>query len=101
MRQIKMHASENVVKVLVGNKSDTNNRLVQSHQGQQLADQYGIQFFETSAKGGANVFELFKSLANTLMLKQLSNTNSQHHTRLSTNNATNQKDEKSKGSQCC
>jgi hypothetical protein len=37
MRQIKTHASQNVIKVLVGNKCDVNDRKVTYDQGKQLA----------------------------------------------------------------
>ena len=42
MRQIKTHVSENVIKILVGNKSDCNDRQVSYDQGKQLAESFGI-----------------------------------------------------------
>ena len=46
--------------VLVGNKCDLEeNREVSTEEGQQLADLYGILFFETSAKTEYNVKEVF------------------------------------------
>lgn len=39
MRQIKLHASTNVVKILAGNKSDTSNRNVSIEEGKELAAQ--------------------------------------------------------------
>ncbi len=50
MKQIKTHASENVVKVLVGNKCDLPDRKVSYDQGKQLATNFGVEFFEVSAK---------------------------------------------------
>ena len=46
--------------ILVGNKCDLiNERKVSTQEGQNLANQYNIKFFETSAKEGTNVDELF------------------------------------------
>lgn len=50
-----MHASDNVTKVLVGNKSDIDDRKVTYDEGQRLAAELGIKFFETSAKTGENI----------------------------------------------
>lgn len=55
MRQIKTHASENVVKVLVGNKSDCADRQVSFEEGKKMADSFGVQFFEVSAKNNSNI----------------------------------------------
>lgn len=42
--------------ILVGNKSDMNEeRVVSLERGRQLADQLGVEFFETSAKENINV----------------------------------------------
>lgn len=40
-----MHASENVTKVLVGNKIDINDRKVSYDEGAQLAASLGVKFF--------------------------------------------------------
>lgn len=46
--------------ILVGNKSDMgkDKRAVSYAAGEQLAREYGIPFFETSAKTGSNVDEV-------------------------------------------
>nr|KAJ0184507.1 hypothetical protein LSAT_V11C900471990 [Lactuca sativa] len=44
IRNIEQHASDNVNKILVGNKVDMD----ESKRGQALADEYGIKFFETN-----------------------------------------------------
>jgi len=49
--------------VLVGNKSDLADRVVTHAQGDELAKQLGIPFFETSAKHRVNVDEIFREIA--------------------------------------
>ncbi|CAI9114700.1 OLC1v1015479C1 [Oldenlandia corymbosa var. corymbosa] len=58
-------SSDKVCKILVGNKADVDEtkRVVSTAQGQALADQYGIEFFETSTKTNANVEQVFFSIA--------------------------------------
>ena len=41
-RQIKTHASENVIKILVGNKSDCKDRQVTELEGKEMAQSMGI-----------------------------------------------------------
>ncbi|KAJ0898354.1 putative small GTPase, P-loop containing nucleoside triphosphate hydrolase [Helianthus annuus] len=52
IRNIEQHASDNVNKILVGNKADMDEskRAVPTAKGQALADEYGIKFFETKTK---------------------------------------------------
>ena len=58
--EIEKNASKNVYKILVGNKCDMENeRKVTVEQGKDFADQYGMKFFETSAKDSTNVAEAF------------------------------------------
>lgn len=47
IRNIEQHASDNVNKILVGNKADMDEskRAVPTAKGQALADEYGIKFF--------------------------------------------------------
>ncbi|GAV76069.1 LOW QUALITY PROTEIN: Ras domain-containing protein, partial [Cephalotus follicularis] len=66
IHNIEQHATDNVNKILVGNKAemDKSKRLgVPTARGQVLADEYGIKFFETSAKTNLNVDEVFFSIA--------------------------------------
>ncbi|KAK6146944.1 hypothetical protein DH2020_017856 [Rehmannia glutinosa] len=65
IRNIEQHASDNVNKILVGNKADMDEskRAIPTSKGQALADEYGIKFFETSAKTNMNVEEVFFSIA--------------------------------------
>jgi GTPase SAR1 family protein len=72
MRDIKTRAPPDCDIVLCGNKSDLDNdRVVTFDEGKQLADEYGVQFFETSALTGQNVEKLFTSLATTIKHKRI------------------------------
>eukprot|EP00919_Chromeraceae_sp_WS-2016_P057817 GHVR01137031.1.p1 GENE.GHVR01137031.1~~GHVR01137031.1.p1 ORF type:complete len:151 (+),score=2.84 GHVR01137031.1:231-683(+) len=71
MRQIQKHAAENVDKVLIGNKSDSAERQVSSEEGEELANEFGISYYETSGKSGGNVNEVFQALAATIMSRIL------------------------------
>ncbi len=63
MNNIKNHASKEVSVVLFGNKIDLPNRKISYEQGKAVADQYGCQFYETSAKDGTNVLQAFEALS--------------------------------------
>jgi len=64
IRNIEQHASDNVDKILVGNKCDMiSEKVVETSRGQALADEYSIKFFETSAKSNINVVESFTAIA--------------------------------------
>lgn len=64
IRNIEQHATENVNKMLVGNKCDmADKRVVEAERGKALADEYSIKFMETSAKSSINVEEAFITLA--------------------------------------
>ena len=66
--EIEKNASKNVLKVLIGNKSDLEDkRLVSYNQGKEFADTYGLKFIETSAKKNLNVNEAFETLGRELM----------------------------------
>eukprot|EP00124_Ichthyophonus_hoferi_P000909 Ihof_evm18s39 gene=Ihof_evmTU18s39 len=62
--EIDRYASENVNKLLVGNKSDlTAKKVVDYTQAKEFADQLGIPFLETSAKNATNVEQAFMTMA--------------------------------------
>ena len=62
--QIREEANPNVVIYLAGNKIDIpeEERIVKTEDGQKIADEFNLTFFETSAKDGINVNETFESL---------------------------------------
>ncbi|XP_061374288.1 ras-related protein RABD2a isoform X2 [Gastrolobium bilobum] len=64
LSEIDRYASDNVNKLLVGNKSDlTANRVVSYDTAKEFADQIGIPFMETSAKDSTNVEQAFMAMA--------------------------------------
>ena len=61
---VEQHASEGVDKILVGNKSDwEEKRVVTTEMGMHKAGELGIEFIETSAKENKEVERAFFSLA--------------------------------------
>jgi len=64
LQEIDRYASENVNKLLVGNKCDlTTKKVVDYTTAKEYADQLGIPFLETSAKNATNVEQAFMTMA--------------------------------------
>mmetsp|Transcript_2358 Transcript_2358/g.5535 ORF Transcript_2358/g.5535 Transcript_2358/m.5535 type:complete len:207 (-) Transcript_2358:1083-1703(-) len=62
--QIQMHADVNVNKILIGNKCDVQDqRAVSFEEGDALAKEYNIHFYECSAKQDLNVEKTFLTIA--------------------------------------
>ena len=73
LNEINRYASENVNKLLVGNKCDLTARKVVSYQtGKEFADSLGIPFLETSAKNATNVEEAFMTMASEIKKRMAS-----------------------------
>jgi len=68
MAAIKQYAVENVSRFLVGNKCDMNDkRVISFDEGKRLADEFGVQFAETSAKDGTNIDQVFLSITQEII----------------------------------
>ena len=66
--EIEKNSSKQVLKVLIGNKTDLEDkRVVTYNQGKEFADTYGLKYIETSAKKNLNVNEAFETLGRELM----------------------------------
>lgn len=75
--QIKTYSWDNAQVILVGNKSDMEaERVVTYERGKQLADQLGLEFFETSAKENINVKNVFERLVDIICDKMSDTLNS-------------------------
>ena len=62
IRECEYSHNENLIKILVGNKTDLakEKREVTEEEGKDLAERYGIDFYETSALEGFNIEKIFK-----------------------------------------
>ena len=66
--EIEKNANKNVLKVLIGNKTDLEEkRVISYNQGKEFADMYGLKYIETSAKKNMNVREAFETLGREIM----------------------------------
>ena len=66
--EIEKNANKNVLKILIGNKTDLEDkRVISYNQGKEFADNYGLKFIETSVKKNLNVNEAFDTLGRELM----------------------------------
>jgi len=73
LHEIDRYASENVNKLLVGNKSDlTSKRQVETESAKEFADSVNIPFLETSAKNATNVEDAFMTMAGEIKKRMAS-----------------------------
>lgn len=71
LRNIDQNASEDVVRMIMGNKSDlAEARLISKEQAEKVAIHHAIPFMETSAKANINVAEAFREIALRILEKQ-------------------------------
>ena len=70
IRNIDLHSSTGVEKMILGNKCDMNDRRqVSKERGEELAIEYGVKFYETSAMSSTNIEEAFFTLARDIKYK--------------------------------
>ena len=73
--EIEKNANKNVLKVLIGNKTDLEEkRVISYNQGKEFADMYGLKYIETSAKKNMNVREAFETLGREIMTANIDKT---------------------------
>ena len=75
LMEIEKNANKNVLKVLIGNKTDLEGkRVISYNQGKEFADMHGLKFVETSVKKNKNVREAFEILGREIMAANLDKT---------------------------
>lgn len=67
IEEIESNSTEKLLRVLLANKVDSEDRQVTEVEGRMLAQRYGINYFEVSAKSGLGVNEAFTYIAETLV----------------------------------
>lgn len=67
IREIQEYANPKVLKILVGNKTDRDDREIPMRVGEEFAKQHDMYFLETSSKQGENVERLFYEIAAELI----------------------------------
>jgi Ras-related protein Rab-1A len=70
LTEVNKYASEHTAKLLVGNKADRSDRVVQREDGESLARSLGMPFIETSARTGEAVEGAFLKMAEELIRMQ-------------------------------
>ena len=69
VKELQRQAPETMIIALAGNKSDLSaQRAIETAEAEAYAKEAGLLFFETSAKSGENVKELFSAIAKKLPL---------------------------------
>ncbi|CAG7784800.1 unnamed protein product [Allacma fusca] len=67
LREIEEYANVKVLRVLVGNKTDREDREIPTYVGEDFASRNNMYFMETSAKEADNVEKLFMEIAHALI----------------------------------
>jgi len=71
LRNIDENANEDVVRMIMGNKCDMEDkRVIATERGQDVARHHGITFVETSAKTNVNITRAFHELTQQILDKQ-------------------------------
>jgi len=77
MKQIQSYTQrDSIAIVLLGNKCDAENKAVSSKEANDIATEYKMKFFETSAMNNINIEESFKELSTEIMkIKEIKSNN--------------------------
>jgi len=68
MNNIEQHANDSILRVIIGNKCDmAEDRVIPTDRGKQIADEYNVPFYETSAKTNINVQKVFIDIATNII----------------------------------
>ncbi len=70
IRNVDDNCNKNICAIIIGNKCDlADSRQVTFEEGKALADHYNVKFYETSAKNGLNIENLFTELTEDVIKK--------------------------------
>ena len=67
LQEVNRYASDGTCKLLIGNKNDRPDKVVNTAMGQTMGDELNISFLETSAKTADNVEAAFMRMAQQLI----------------------------------
>lgn len=96
--QIKENTSENTVNILVGNKSDKDERKVSSELAKSFAEKNNMKYFETSSRNKESVNEMFDVLCRDIISKGIDDS---RYVRLNKTNSIRSGNSSVKDSYCC
>ena len=65
-KDVEKYGTEDVKRVMIGNKCDLYNKIVDFDSGKRLADAIGAPFLETSAKNNSNVSQAFLTMVESI-----------------------------------
>jgi Ras-related protein Rab-8A len=99
---VEQHATENVNKILIGNKCDwEEKRVVSTERGELLAQELNIPFLEVSAKTNHNVDLAFRSLARQIKERIRDTTKAEERQGAGSNTVDPGRENGGAGSKCC
>ena len=101
LKEINENAPEEIQKILIGNKCDLNEREVTTEEGQKLAEENGMKFFETSAKNDINVKETFEAITKDILDVQYKVEGDGNRNSLVIDRKTEKKKDEAKKKGCC
>ena len=101
MHEVDLHATPNTCKLLIGNKDDLADKVVDTGTGQEYADGLGMPFIETSAKTKANVEAAFMTMSEELIKKRKARGEEEEEDNGVTNLVGDQKTSDRMGIDCC
>ena len=101
MEQIKNNVSkEEINLILIGNKCDLEERMVEKERGEEMAEKLKIKYYETSALTGQGINEAFEGLAKQIFKNKNPNENISRNISISYDKSEDAL-KKKKGKGCC
>lgn len=103
MKQIQSYTQkDSIAIVLLGNKCDAENKAVTLQEANEIAAEFNLKFFETSAMNNINIEESFKQLSTEIInIKEAKNANSDTAQNQSMNLKPSLANEQKKKKGCC